>query len=103
MTNFLFLSLPGGMEWVIILFVVLLLFGGKKIPELMHGLGKGIREFNNARNSIESEIKEGMREAEEEERTEKQLNSVEPPQISQMSDEALAEEMRRRAEAKQVN
>ena len=63
MTNFLFLSLPGGMEWVIILFVVLLLFGGKKIPELMHGLGKGIREFNNARNSIETEIKDGMREA----------------------------------------
>ncbi len=63
MANFLFLSLPGGMEWVIILFVVLLLFGGKKIPELMHGLGKGIREFNNARNSIESEIKEGMRDA----------------------------------------
>jgi sec-independent protein translocase protein TatA len=51
------------MEWVIILFVVLLLFGGKKIPELMRGLGKGIREFNNARNNIESEIKEGMREA----------------------------------------
>jgi sec-independent protein translocase protein TatA len=51
------------MEWVIILFVVLLLFGGKKIPELMRGVGKGIREFNNARNSIESEIKEGMREA----------------------------------------
>jgi sec-independent protein translocase protein TatA len=64
MTNFLFLSLPGGMEWVIILFVVLLLFGGKKIPELMRGLGKGIREFNNARNSIESEIKDGMRESE---------------------------------------
>ena len=63
MTNFLFLSLPGGMEWVIILFVVLLLFGGKKIPEPMRGLGKGIREFNNARNSIESEIKEGMRES----------------------------------------
>ncbi len=64
MSNLLFLSLPGGMEWVIILFVVLLLFGGKKIPELMRGLGKGIREFNSARNSIESEIKEGMREAE---------------------------------------
>jgi len=63
MANFLFLSLPGGMEWVIILFVVLLLFGGKKIPELMRGLGKGIREFNSARNSIESEIKDGMREA----------------------------------------
>ncbi len=64
MTNFLFLSLPGGMEWVIILFVVLLLFGGKKIPELMRGLGKGIKEFNNAKSSIESEIKEGMRESE---------------------------------------
>ncbi len=64
MTNFLFLSLPGGMEWVIILFVVLLLFGGKKIPELMRGLGKGIREFNSAKSSIESEIKEGMRESE---------------------------------------
>ena len=64
MATFLFLSLPGGMEWVIILFVVLLLFGGKKIPELLRGLGKGIREFNNARNNIESEIKEGMRDAE---------------------------------------
>lgn len=63
MSNLLFLSLPGGMEWVIILFVVLLLFGGKKIPELMRGLGKGIREFNNARANIESEIKEGMRDA----------------------------------------
>ena len=63
MDTFLFLSLPGGMEWVIILFVVLLLFGGKKIPELMRGLGKGIREFNSARSHIESEIKEGMRES----------------------------------------
>jgi sec-independent protein translocase protein TatA len=63
MTTFFLLSLPGGTEWMVILFVVLLLFGGKKIPELMKGLGKGIREFNNARNSIESEIKEGMREA----------------------------------------
>ena len=63
MNSLLFLSLPGGMDWVIILFVVLLLFGGKKIPELMRGIGKGIREFNSARSNIESEIKEGMREA----------------------------------------
>ncbi|MEN0046799.1 MAG: twin-arginine translocase TatA/TatE family subunit [Bacteroidota bacterium] len=54
--------LPGGMEWVIIVFVVLLLFGGRKIPELMRGVGKGIKEFNNARGTIESEIKEGMKE-----------------------------------------
>lgn len=64
MNTFLFLSFPGGSEWFIILFVVLLLFGGKKIPELMRGLGKGIREFNSARSSIETEIKEGMRESE---------------------------------------
>ena len=65
MINFQFLiGIPGGMEIFIILFVVLLLFGGKKIPELMRGLGKGIREFNNARNTIESEIKEGMKESE---------------------------------------
>ncbi len=64
MTNtlFIFLSLPGGGELIVIVFVILLLFGGKKIPELMRGLGKGIREFNNARNAVESEIKEGMRE-----------------------------------------
>jgi len=63
MNTILLFSLPGGGELIVILFVVLLLFGGKKIPELMRGVGKGIREFNNARNSIEEEIKEGMRES----------------------------------------
>ncbi len=53
--------LPGGWEIVMIMFVVLLLFGGKKIPELMRGLGKGIKEFNSARSTIENEIKEGMK------------------------------------------
>ena len=56
------IGLPGPAETIIILFVILLLFGGKKIPELMRGLGKGIREFNSARSSIENEIKEGMKE-----------------------------------------
>ncbi len=56
-------GLPGGSEWIVILFAIILLFGGRKIPELMRGLGKGIREFNNARANIEEEIKEGMREA----------------------------------------
>jgi len=45
--------LPGGTEIFVILFVVLLLFGGKKIPELMRGIGKGIKEFNNAKATIE--------------------------------------------------
>lgn len=53
----------GGYEVVVVLFVIVLLFGGRKIPELMRGLGKGIREFNNARATIEGEIKEGMKEA----------------------------------------
>lgn len=42
-----------------------------------------------------------MREAEEEERAEKQISSAAAPQISQLSDEAIAEELRRRTEAKQ--
>ena len=56
--------MPGMSEWIIILVIVLLLFGGKKIPELMRGMGKGIREFNSARSHIETEIKEGMRDSE---------------------------------------
>jgi sec-independent protein translocase protein TatA len=52
----------GMQELVVILAVVLLLFGGRKIPELMRGMGKGIREFNNARSSIKDEIEQGMKE-----------------------------------------
>ena len=47
---------------IVILIVVLLLFGGKKIPELMRGLGNGIREFNDAKKSVKSHIEEGMKE-----------------------------------------
>ncbi len=43
-----FLGIPGGYQIVIVLVVVLLLFGGKKIPELMKGLGSGIKEFKDA-------------------------------------------------------
>jgi sec-independent protein translocase protein TatA len=41
-------GLPGGMEWVLIIVVILIFFGGRKIPELMKGLGSGIREFKQA-------------------------------------------------------
>lgn len=64
----LFIGGLGGTEVIVILAVVLLLFGGKKIPELMRGLGKGIKEFNNARASVETELKEGIRQAEIEDR-----------------------------------
>jgi sec-independent protein translocase protein TatA len=56
------LSMPGGMEWVWILLVVVVLFGGKKIPELAKGIGKGIREFNDAKDGIKKEIETGMKE-----------------------------------------
>ena len=60
MNYFLFIGGIGGMEVIVILAVVLLLFGGKKIPELMRGVGKGIREFNTARASLKEELEEGM-------------------------------------------
>lgn len=63
-STLLFLSSLGAGELTLIFLVVLLLFGGNKIPELMRGLGKGIREFNNAKNSVEDEIRQGMRDAE---------------------------------------
>jgi sec-independent protein translocase protein TatA len=49
--------LPSGMEWPIILVVILLLFGGKKIPELMKGIGKGVRGFKDGLKEIEDDIK----------------------------------------------
>jgi sec-independent protein translocase protein TatA len=47
-------------EILIILIIVLLLFGGKKIPELMRGLGRGMREFNDAKNNVRREIEDGI-------------------------------------------
>jgi sec-independent protein translocase protein TatA len=49
-------------EILIILVIVLLLFGGKKIPELMRGLGKGVREFNDAKANVRKEIEDGVSE-----------------------------------------
>lgn len=62
----LLLFTPGGGELFIIFFAVLLLFGGQKIPELMRGIGKGIREFTNARDGIKKSLEEGIRQAERE-------------------------------------
>ena len=58
----LLLSMPGGSEWILILLVVLLFFGGKKIPDLMRGIGKGVREFNDAKDHIKGELEAGMKE-----------------------------------------
>ena len=52
------LGMLGTNEIIIILVIVLLLFGGRKIPELMRGLGKGVREFNDANTNVKKEIEE---------------------------------------------
>ncbi|MEO5967074.1 MAG: twin-arginine translocase TatA/TatE family subunit [Ferruginibacter sp.] len=62
--NIFLISMPGGTEWIFIIIAVLVLFGGRKIPEFMRGIGKGIREFNDAKENVKSEIHEGMKEKE---------------------------------------
>ena len=62
--NLLFISMPGGSEWILIVLAVLILLGGRKIPEFMRGLGRGIREFNDAKTNVKREIEEGMTEKE---------------------------------------
>jgi sec-independent protein translocase protein TatA len=56
----------GPQEILVVALIILVLFGGRKIPELMRGLGQGIREFNNAKANIESEVKESIKEIEKE-------------------------------------
>jgi len=80
----------GTTEIILIVAVLFLLFGASRLPQLAKSIGQSRKAF-----------KEGMRDAEEEEKAEKQqLSSPAAPQITEMSDEALAEEMRRRAEAR---
>lgn len=50
------MGLPGGYEWLIILAVVVILFGGKKIPELAKGLGKGIKNFKDEMKDTKEEV-----------------------------------------------
>ena len=49
-------------EWGLIILAIVLLFGGRKIPELMRGIGQGIREFNNAKSDVKKHIEDGMHE-----------------------------------------
>jgi len=56
------LGVLGTNEIIIILIIVLLMFGGRKIPELMRGLGKGVREFNDAKTNVKKEIEESANE-----------------------------------------
>ena len=57
--------LPQGSEWVIIALVILLLFGGKKIPELMRGLGRGVRSFKDGMNEAKDALNEDGKKVDE--------------------------------------
>ena len=56
----------GATEWILIALIIIVLFGGKKIPELARGLGKGIREFKSAKNQIKDEIETSSEESKDE-------------------------------------
>lgn len=62
MTSTLLLAMPGGSEMILIVIVVLLMFGGKKIPELMRGLGKGMKEFKDAKDNVSTEFQKAAHE-----------------------------------------
>lgn len=62
MHTLLFLGNMGGYEILLIMLVILIFFGAKKIPELARGLGKGIREFKDATNEIKDELENGVNE-----------------------------------------
>lgn len=55
----------GGFEWVLIILVILLFFGAKRIPELARGLGRGIQEFRKASDDIKKEIDQGRKDIED--------------------------------------
>lgn len=62
--SLLFLNGLGAGEIIVIALIVLLLFGGRKIPELMRGLGRGVREFKDAQDGIKEELDDSVKKAE---------------------------------------
>lgn len=78
LTNLLLIGMPGGSEWILIVLAVLILFGGRKIPEFMRGLGKGIREFNDAKDNVKKEIESGLTEKEVKQATSQTSATTQP-------------------------
>lgn len=66
---------PGPAELLIIAVIILLLFGGRKLPELMRGIGKGVREFNAAKANVRNEVEEGLRAEERKASEPKKMNN----------------------------
>ena len=69
---------------LVIFLAVLLLFGGKKIPELMRGIGKGIREFKDAKDSVKTELEEGMKEKDKDEEIRQLRQQLQQKQIQEL-------------------
>ncbi len=69
----------GGTEMLVIFFIVLLLFGGKKLPEVAKGLGKSLREFKKAASSVEDEFKRAMDEIPEPPKPAPKIVAATPP------------------------
>ena len=65
LTDIIGFGIPGGWEWIIIVLAILLLFGGRKIPELMKGLGQGMSEFKKARSEASEEKKRSLEDQEQ--------------------------------------
>lgn len=68
----------GFSEILLIAVVILVLFGSRKIPEFMRGLGKGVREFNDAKDSVRKELEEGMKEKDQPKSSTKAVETIEP-------------------------
>ena len=67
----------GFSEILLIAVVILVLFGSRKIPEFMRGLGKGVREFNDAKDSVRKELEEGMKDKDQTKTTSKSVETIE--------------------------
>jgi sec-independent protein translocase protein TatA len=77
------LSLFQGEHMIFILIAILLLFGGRKIPELMRGIGKGMREFKDAKDNVKSEIEMGLKDTDKDEEIRRLRQQVEQTKIQQ--------------------
>ena len=86
----------GFQEILLIAVVVLVLFGGKKIPELMKGIGKGVRDFNDAKTSVKNEIEEGMKEKDKEQ----EIRELKQQLEVKRSQDAQVQELKQQLEQK---
>jgi sec-independent protein translocase protein TatA len=77
--TFAIMDFLGGSEMLVIFFLILMLFGGQKMPELARGLGKAIREFKKATSGVEAEIKKALETPPESEKPKLENKPVSPP------------------------